>query len=72
MKFTWQRPICICDVCVERRTPADQKSEPHIEVPKEYCYRCGSIMQTFKVQCLNSVNDPGRRVFDCVSIGKIS
>lgn len=72
MKYTWERPICICDVCISRRSPGEQKSEPHIEVTKEYCYRCGSIMQTFRIQCLASVEDPSLGVFDCVAKGKIS
>ena len=71
LKYTWEKPICICDVCVERRSPGEQKSEPHKETPKEVCYRCGSIMQTFRIQCLESVKDSTVAVFDCVSKGKI-
>ena len=70
MKFTWEKPICYCDVCVERRSPGDQKSDdPQAELLQEFCYRCGSPMQTFRIQCLASNSETGG--FDCVPKGKI-
>jgi len=76
LKFTWEKPICNCDVCVERRSPGEQNVDPPIEVPKEVCFVCGRIMPTFKIQCKESVKKEGTHfsstgTYDCVAIGKI-